>query len=341
MGGSFFLRWPTAAAGPTLPRPVPSTFHYSMSLLVENLSRRFGSQRAVNNISFEVREGEIVGFLGPNGAGKSTTLKIATSYLPPTAGRVLVGGYDVVARPMAVKKITGYLPEHNPLYHDLYVHEYLSFIGRVYGLRGGKLKSRVGEMIALCGLTREQNKKIETLSKGYRQRVGIAQALIHDPSVLILDEPTSGLDPNQLVEIRKLIREISARKTVIFSTHIMQEVQALCERVVVINKGEIVANDRLSNLLSQNAARSAVVAEFESPVPESEIMRIEGVSEVIQLGENRYRILVRDQRDIRPDIFRFAADKKLSLIGLKNEESSLESIFRQLTVPATGGPEGK
>jgi ABC-2 type transport system ATP-binding protein len=309
-----------------------------MSLLVENLSRRFGPQHAVNNISFEVKKGEIVGFLGPNGAGKSTTLKIATTYLPPTAGRVVVGGYDVVASPMAVKKITGYLPEHNPLYLDLFVHEYLSFIGRLYGLRGSTLKARVAEMIALCGLSREQNKKIETLSKGYRQRVGIAQALIHDPSVLILDEPTSGLDPNQLVEIRKLIRDISVSKTVIFSTHIMQEVQALCERVVVINKGEIVANDRLANLLSKDPASSAVVAEFESPVLVKDIKDIEGVSEVTELGENRYRILVRGQRDIRPDIFRFAADRKLSLIGLKQEENSLESIFRQLTAPLPGAP---
>lgn len=312
-----------------------------MSLCVENLSRVFGSQRAVNNISFEVNEGEIVGFLGPNGAGKSTTLKIATSYLPPTAGRVIVGGYDVVAQPMAVKKITGYLPEHNPLYLDLYVHEYLSFIGKLYGLRGGRLKRRIAEMISVCGLMREQNKKIETLSKGYRQRVGIAQALIHDPSVLILDEPTSGLDPNQLIEIRRLIREISASKTVIFSTHIMQEVQALCERVVVINKGEIVANDRLVNLLSRNAAQSAVIAEFESAVAETGIMEIEGVSEVTSLGENRYRIVVRDQRDIRPAVFRFAADKKLSLIGLKQEESSLESIFRQLTEPTRHDFPGK
>lgn len=282
-----------------------------------------------------------MGFLGPNGAGKSTTLKIATTYLPPTAGRVVVGGYDVVASPMAVKKITGYLPEHNPLYLDLFVHEYLSFIGRLYGLRGSRLKARVAEMIALCSLSREQNKKIETLSKGYRQRVGIAQALIHDPSVLILDEPTSGLDPNQLVEIRKLIRDISASKTVIFSTHIMQEVQALCERVVVINKGEIVANDRLANLLSKDPASSAVVAEFESPVLVNDIEGIEGVSEVTELGENRYRILVRGQRDIRPDIFRFAADRKLSLIGLKQEENSLESIFRQLTAPLPGAPAEK
>jgi ABC-2 type transport system ATP-binding protein len=311
-----------------------------MSLIVQNLSRIFGTQRAVNNISFEVKEGEIVGFLGPNGAGKSTTLKIATTYLPPSEGTVIVGGCDVVAKPMEVKRLTGYLPEHNPLYPDLYVHEYLAFIGKLYGLRGARLKSRVGEMVALCGLTREQNKKIETLSKGYRQRVGIAQALIHDPSVLILDEPTSGLDPNQLVEIRRLIRDVSANKTVIFSTHIMQEVQALCERVVVINKGEIVANDRLATLLSGNADHASVLVEFESAVDATEMERLPGVSEVAPLGGNRFRILVKGQHDIRPDIFRFAAEKKLSLIGLKREENSLENIFRQLTEPSEPEKEG-
>jgi ABC-2 type transport system ATP-binding protein len=200
-----------------------------MSLVVEHLTKEYGQQKAVNDISFEVRKGEIVGFLGPNGAGKSTTLKIATGYLPPSSGRVIVAGHEVVGSPMDVKRVTGYLPEHNPLYLDLYVHEYLAFVGKLYGLRGRKLAGRVGEMISLCGLSREQNKKIESLSKGYRQRIGLAQALIHDPAVLILDEPTSGLDPNQLLEIRRLIREISVNKTVIFSTHIMQEVEAICE----------------------------------------------------------------------------------------------------------------
>lgn len=302
-----------------------------MSLIVEHLTREYGPQKAVNNISFEVKEGEIVGFLGPNGAGKSTTLKIATSYLPPSSGRVMVGGYDVVAHPMAVKKITGYLPEHNPLYLDLYVHEYLSFVGRLYGVRGGALKKRVAEMIDLCGLTREQNKKIENLSKGYRQRIGLAQALIHDPAVLILDEPTSGLDPNQLLEIRKLIRSISVDKTVIFSTHIMQEVQALCERVIVINKGEIVANDRLENLLSRQAGRAGICVEFESPVDTTGMSKLPGVTGIIPLDGNRYRIYHPPGVDIRPEIFRFAADRKLSLVGLKQEENSLENIFRELT----------
>lgn len=302
-----------------------------MSLIVENLTKEYGPQKAVNNISFEVREGEVVGFLGPNGAGKSTTLKIATSYLPPTSGRVFVGGFDVVAEPMAVKRITGYLPEHNPLYLDLYVHEYLTFVGRLYGLGGNDLKRRVAEMISLCGLTAEQNKKIENLSKGYRQRIGLAQALIHNPAVVILDEPTSGLDPNQLLEIRKLIRDISRDKTVIFSTHIMQEVEAICERVVVINRGHIVANDRLENLLRHKDRQSSVIVEFETTVDTRDMERLPGVARLADLGDNRYRVQLHPGVDIRPELFRYAADRRLSLIGLKQEENSLENIFRELT----------
>lgn len=300
-----------------------------MSLLVENLVKKYGTQKAVNGISFEVSEGEIVGFLGPNGAGKSTTMKIATSYLPPTSGKVVVGGYDVVAAPMEVKRNTGYLPEHNPLYLDLYVHEYLSFVGRLYGLRGAELKRRVGEMVERCGLSYEQNKRIESLSKGYRQRIGLAQALIHDPAVLILDEPTSGLDPNQLAEIRKLIREVSANKTVIFSTHIMQEVQAICERVVVINRGTIVANDKLETLLARHGAGDRVVVEFEAPIDVADMSQIPGISRIEDLGGNRYRIT--RTGDIRAEIFRYAAERNLALVGLKQEESSLENIFRELT----------
>jgi ABC-2 type transport system ATP-binding protein len=307
-----------------------------MSLIVENLTKIYEQQRAVNNVSFTVEPGEIVGFLGPNGAGKSTTMKIATTYLPPSSGRVIVGGFDVVSDPMAVKKITGYLPEHNPLYSDLFIHEYLSFIGKLYGLRGGVLRKRIAEIIELCGLTTEQNKKIESLSKGYRQRVGLAQALIHDPAVLILDEPTSGLDPNQLVEIRKLIRDISANKTVIFSTHIMQEVQALCERVVVIKRGEIVANDRLQNILSSKGNNNIVIVEFEAGVTKDDLENLPGVSEILPLTENRYRIVTDPATDIRPEIFRLAADKNLSLIGLKQEENSLENIFRELTAEGGG-----
>jgi ABC-2 type transport system ATP-binding protein len=302
-----------------------------MSLNVKNLTKVYGTQKAVNNISFEVGEGEIVGFLGPNGAGKSTTMKIATSYVPPTAGQVTVAGFDVVNSPLDVKQITGYLPEHNPLYLDMYVHEYLRFIGKLYGIRGTSLKNRVEEMVELCGLTVEQNKKIETLSKGYRQRVGLAQALIHDPAVLILDEPTSGLDPNQLVEIRKLIKQISTNKTVIFSTHIMQEVSALCNRVIVINKGEIVADDQLSNLMKNQEKETIVIVEFEGNVSMQDLRGLRGVKTVEVLDTSHFKILAHAGIDLRPEIFRFAADHKLSLIGLKQEETSLENIFRELT----------
>src|SRR5688572_13657258 len=276
-----------------------------MSLNVKNLTKVYGTQKAVNNISFEVGEGEIVGFLGPNGAGKSTTMKIATSYVPPTEGQVSVAGFDVVNSPIEVKRITGYLPEHNPLYLDMYVHEYLRFIGKLYGIRGASLKSRVEEMVELCGLTLEQNKKIETLSKGYRQRVGLAQALIHDPAVLILDEPTSGLDPNQLAEIRKLIRAISTNKTVMFSTHIMQEVQALCDRVIVINKGEIVADDSLTNLLQKQGRTVALIVEFESNVTVEQIDKIPGVEQSYVIERFKFRVVAKDAVDLRPEIFRF------------------------------------
>ncbi len=302
-----------------------------MSLQLKSLTKIYGSQRAVNNISFEIGEGEIVGFLGPNGAGKSTTMKIATAFLPPSSGEAWVGGFNVVEKPMEVKKITGYLPEHNPLYLDLYVHEYLSFIGKLYGLRGQTLKQRVKELVALCGLNPEQNKKIETLSKGYRQRVGLAQALIHDPKILILDEPTSGLDPNQLVEIRKLIKTISLHKTVVFSTHIMQEVQALCDRVIVINKGEIVADDKLDHLLQARGDANIILVQFERDVNLDQLRSLPGVKEVQSLEGWEYKIVSDGKVDLRPEIFRFAADNNLSLIGLKQEQNSLENIFRDLT----------
>lgn len=303
-----------------------------MSLKLKNLTKIYGSQKAVNDISFEIEKGEIVGFLGPNGAGKSTTMKIATCYLPPTSGEVWVGGFNVVERPMEVKKITGYLPEHNPLYLDLFVHEYLGFVGKLYGLSGQRLKDRVKEIVDLCGLGPEQNKKIEALSKGYRQRVGLAQALIHDPKILILDEPTSGLDPNQLVEIRKLIKTISQQKTVVFSTHIMQEVQALCDRVIVINKGEIVADDKLANILQTRGNTAVTVVQFEGDVNLAQLRLLPGVREVEPLEDFKYKVLSEGNIDLRPEIFRFAADNNLSLIGLKQEENSLENIFRDLTL---------
>jgi ABC-2 type transport system ATP-binding protein len=305
-----------------------------MSLTVQHLTKVYGSQKAVNNVTFSVSRGEIVGFLGPNGAGKSTTMKIATSYLTPTGGRVLVEGYDSAAQPMEVKKVIGYLPEHNPLYLDLFVHEYLNFAGKIYGMKGATLKKRVAEMVDRCGLGSEQNKKIESLSKGYRQRVGLAQALLHDPTVLILDEPTSGLDPNQIVEIRSLIKDVSKDKTLIFSTHIMQEVEALCDRVVVINKGEIVADDSLHNLKLTSSSSTCVVVDFEVEVDANILAGLRGVvsvDKIVTPGVYRYKLYSEAGVDLRPEIFRFSADKNLSLIGLKLEEGSLENIFHSLT----------
>jgi ABC-2 type transport system ATP-binding protein len=306
-----------------------------MSLIVQNLTKVYGSQKAVNNINFSVSRGQIVGFLGPNGAGKSTTMKVATSYLPPTSGRVLVEGYDSAAQSMKVKQVIGYLPEHNPLYLDLYVHESLRFAGKLYGMTGLKLKKRIAEMVDRCGLGSEQNKKIESLSKGYRQRVGLAQALLHDPTVLILDEPTSGLDPNQILEIRGLIKDVSKDKTVIFSTHIMQEVEALCDRVVVINKGEIVADDSLQNLKTNASSAFCVIVDFEVEVDPGLLRALRGVRSVESVNARpvyRYKIYSDDMSDLRPEIFRFAADRNLSLVGLKQEEGSLENIFHSLTL---------
>ena len=225
-----------------------------MSITVNNLTKIFGTQKAVDGISFSVKQGEILGFLGPNGAGKTTTMRVAACYLPPTSGTVTVCGYDVMESSIEVRKSVGYLAEHNPLYLDMYVREYLQFIGSLHNLKGKKLKSSVEKMIQLCGLSPEQNKKIGTLSKGFRQRVGLAQALIHDPEVLIMDEPTSGLDPNQIIEIREVIKNIGKEKTVVFSTHILQEVEAICDRVVIINEGKIVADSKVAELIKQKGS---------------------------------------------------------------------------------------
>lgn len=229
-----------------------------MSILIQNLTKIYGTQRAIDSLSFTIKKGEIVGFLGPNGAGKSTTMKIITGFLAATEGEVLVEGMDVVQQPIAVKKRIGYLPEHNPLYVDMYVREFLEFMGSLYGMSGRNLKSRIAEVIEMVGLGIEQHKKIGQLSKGYRQRVGLAHALIHDPEVLILDEPTTGLDPNQLAEIRQLIKTIGKSKTVVLSTHIMQEVEAICERVIIIDKGKIVADSSVAEILAEGKTVESV-----------------------------------------------------------------------------------
>jgi len=306
-----------------------------MSLQVQNLIKLYGTQRAVNDISFEAKVGEIVGFLGPNGAGKSTTMKIAACYLPPTHGQVQVCGHTVTQQSMQVRKLIGYLPEHNPLYLDMYVHEYLRFIGRLHGLYRGRLRKAVAQMVELCGLGLEQNKKIGALSKGYRQRVGLAQALLHDPKVLILDEPTTGLDPNQIVEIRRLIKEISQQKTVLFSTHIMQEVQALCHRVLIINRGQLVANSPVQELTRLAQPRQVIKARFSQPVPMQVLQNIEGVGLVTEAGPQLYHLEAAAQNhDLRPAIFQAAANQNLALLELQEEAGSLEAVFQQLTQQA-------
>ncbi|PVY39094.1 gliding motility-associated ABC transporter ATP-binding subunit GldA [Pontibacter virosus] len=302
-----------------------------MSVEVKNLTKIFGSQRAVDDISFSVGQGQILGFLGPNGAGKSTTMKIATCYLPPTTGTVLVNGYDAVQDSIAVRRSVGYLPEHNPLYLDMYVHEYLQFVASVYGLKGRRAKERVQEMVELCGLTLEQGKKIGALSKGYRQRVGLVQALVHDPQVLILDEPTTGLDPNQIVEIRALIKRIGQDKTVIFSTHIMQEVTAICDRVVIINRGKLVADSDVASLQAGSRNEKSTLVEFEQPIPVEALEQVPGVLSATLAEGTTYRVISRKDTDIRATIFRVAAERNWPLVGLRHEENSLEKIFQQLT----------
>jgi len=302
-----------------------------MSVLVKNLVKIYGTQRAVDGISFTANKGQITGFLGPNGAGKSTTMKIATCFIPPTEGTIKVCGYDVVTDPLEVRRQIGYLPEHNPLYLDMYVQEYLNFTGGLYGMKGIALQKRISDMIELCGLHVEQYKKIGALSKGFRQRVGLAQALLHDPQVLILDEPTTGLDPNQILEIRKVIKAIAKDKTVIFSTHIMQEVQALCDQVIIINKGKIVADKSITEIRNLNSSVKIIRLEFTEQVDIHQFSSFEFVSDVKYIQGNVYELFVTTEADTRPIIFKACAEKGWTLIEMKVEEQSLENIFRELT----------
>ncbi|MGV3504300.1 MAG: gliding motility-associated ABC transporter ATP-binding subunit GldA [Adhaeribacter sp.] len=302
-----------------------------MSVEVKHLTKIFGQQKAVDDVSFRVEAGQILGFLGPNGAGKSTTMKIATCYLPPSSGTIQVNGYDVVQEPLAVRRSVGYLPEHNPLYLEMYVKEYLEFAGHLHQLRGAALQQQVREMVGLCGLTAEQGKKIGSLSKGYRQRVGLAQALIHDPQVLILDEPTTGLDPNQIQEIRSLIRNIGKEKTVIFSTHIMQEVSAICDRVVIINQGKVVADSEVAALEKGRQNQVLTIAEFENDIDLALLQSIADVQQVEALPGHQYRLHAVPGKDIRSAVFALAAQHQWSLVGLRQEENSLEKVFRELT----------
>jgi ABC-2 type transport system ATP-binding protein len=298
-----------------------------MSIEVNHLFKYYGEQAAVQDISFNVAAGEIVGFIGPNGAGKSTTMKIITGFIPSSSGDVKVCGMPVNEDSMQTRQLIGYLPEHNPLYLDMYVKEYLEFVGKIYKVKN--LKARIQEMINAVGLDVEQNKKIGALSKGYRQRVGLAAAIIHDPQVLILDEPTSGLDPNQLVEIRELIKKIGEEKTVMLSTHIMQEVEAICDRVVIINKGRIVANDTAS-VLQQSMSLQTVYVEFEGSVSKGMLAKIPHVGKVEAVKEG-WLIETRDDVDLRKEISRFAQKNDLLVLTLRAEEKSLEEVFKELT----------
>ncbi|MBK7566548.1 MAG: gliding motility-associated ABC transporter ATP-binding subunit GldA [Bacteroidetes bacterium] len=298
-----------------------------MSIKVEHITKVYGEQKAVNDISFEVQAGEIIGFLGPNGAGKSTTMKILTCFIPQTGGKASVCGFDTEKQSMDVRKNIGYLPEHNPLYPEMYVKEYLEFAARLHNMKSPK--KRIEEMIAMTGLTVEQKKKIGQLSKGYRQRVGLAQAMLHDPKVLIMDEPTSGLDPNQLAEIRSLIKNIGKEKTVILSTHIMQEVQAICSRVIIINKGKIVADDTVEGLKSHQKGMTLVQVEFKERIDKSLLSKINGIHKVT--GDNQLTIEYSGDEDIREILFRFAVENKYTLLNLNIEKQSLEDVFQQVT----------
>ena len=301
-----------------------------MSVTVTNLTKIYGTQRAVDDISFAARPGEVLGFLGPNGAGKTTTMKILTCYLSQTSGTAEVCGYPVETESLEVRRNVGYLPEHNPLYPDMYVREYLTFAASAQGLR--RPKARITELIEQTGLEREANKQIGALSKGYRQRVGLAQALLHDPRVLILDEPTSGLDPNQLAEIRTLIRGLGSEKTVIFSTHIMQEVQAICDRVVIIDRGKLVADDPIERLQRRLSGSNSVLVQFDRQVEESKLLKIRGVDKVTKgRGQHAYRLMVKPGTDPRADVFRFAVANDAVILGLSMEELSVEEVFRALT----------
>ncbi len=298
-----------------------------MSIHVKEVSKFYGKQKALDNLSFEISDAEVVGFLGPNGAGKSTMMKIIAGFLPQNSGDVFVNGLNVMEHSLEIRKQIGYLPEHNPLYLDLYVKEYLEYVAGIYKL-GSKKKQRVNEMIELTGLGLEQKKKIGALSKGYRQRVGLAQALIHDPKVLILDEPTTGLDPNQLIEVRKLIQNIGKEKTVMLSTHIMQEVEAICERVLIINKGQLVA-DQTSNSIHSLKESYIFDLQFTSPVPNEHFQSIAGISHIQALTNNRYQISAK--ADVREQIFQMAVNNGFVLIEMKSQERNLESIFHELT----------
>lgn len=297
-----------------------------MSIEVNSISKSYGEQKALNEISFKIEKGEIVGFLGPNGAGKSTLMKILTTYLLADSGSALVNSHDVMTSPKEVQRSIGYLPEHNPLYLDLYVREYLAFNADVYKVP----KSRIEEVIKLTGLTPESHKKIGQLSKGYRQRVGLANALLHNPDVLILDEPTTGLDPNQLMEIRNVIKNVGKDKTVFLSTHIMQEVEAICDRVIIIDKGNIVADNKLDHLVSDNKEQ-VIEVEFDYQIEEQLLARLENITSYKNIHDMTWELTFVADKDMRPSIFDFANENGLKTLQLNQKNKNLEAVFREIT----------
>lgn len=302
-----------------------------MSIIAKSVTKRFGKQKALDDVSFEIQSGEVVGFLGPNGAGKSTMMKIITGFLPQTSGQVLVNQWDVIEKSVEVRRVIGYLPENTPLYPEMYVREYLKFVAGMYRM-GKRTDMRIREMIGMTGLEPEQHKKIGALSKGYRQRVGLAQALIHDPEVLVLDEPTSGLDPNQIIEIRNLISEAGREKTVMLSTHIMQEVEAICDRVIIINKGKIVADDqkeKIHSILAENV--QTIQVEFREAPDQQALERLHGVNRVAFVREHIWLVQSNADLDIRKDIFDFAVRNNLTVLSMQKQEKKLEELFQELT----------
>ena len=314
-----------------------------MSISVQNITKLYGKQKALDDVSFTINTGEVVGFIGPNGAGKSTMMKIITGFIPQTSGTVMVNDLNTLEHSLEIRKKIGYLPEQNPLYTDMYVKEYLQMVANIYKAEGKRQRSevvdkfkdtgkRVAEMIEMVGLGLEQHKKIGALSKGYRQRVGLAQALIHDPDVLILDEPTSGLDPNQIVEIRNFIADLGKDKTVMLSTHIMQEVQAICDRVIIINLGRIVADDPTELIQSQNVdAYQTIEVEFGQDISGNALKQIHGVVKVKKIDSRHFLVEGKPNRDIRSEIFQWAVKNKVTVLELARREKSLEEVFQELT----------
>lgn len=302
-----------------------------MSIVIQGVTKLYGKQKALDNVSFEVKTGEIVGFLGPNGAGKSTLMKIITGFIPASSGKVFVNGREAGTDNLDLKREIGYLPENNPLYPEMYVREYLGFVASIYKT-GRSVKKQIDNIVELTGLAPEQNKIIGSLSKGYRQRVGLAQALIHNPAVLILDEATSGLDPNQIVEIRNLIRETGRDKTVLLSTHIMQEAEAICERVIIIDKGVIMANEEKSRIYDLiKRARQTIIVEFDRQADISELSEIPHISNVRLISNNTWQLEAESEEDVRPAIFSFAVSNKLTVLSLQKQQNNLEEVFRHMT----------